>query len=225
MASSDGTSSFVAAVGVATLVGLGAMGVAAQIGLGSGTGVISPDAGPVVIVDGGPQVTVPATGLATISYDGGTVGPSPVQGFTATGILFNGSVTELGLDGGAPQVLVTICGAYLDAGLNLQTMPGVLLYGIDDVTVSCPANSPQIALTAEGAAVPDGGYPSWQCACWNPDAGWCAVAAGSAIDGTLYDAGPQAQATILAGLWNGPGCRPKTCAELSGFPSYPPECF
>jgi len=30
--------------------------------------------------------------------------------------------------------------------------------------------------------------------------------------------------TIPAGLWSGAGCRLKSCVELYGFQSYPPEC-
>lgn len=214
-----------ALAGVALLAaGLGQVALD-QPGLDAGQVPPSLDAGaaPISWPDSGPgaQVVSVAPGLATLTLDGGTAGAS--VGYFATGVAVLG-VGALGLDAGAPTaVRLQICGSTPAQGLPSGLLPGLVVYASDSAA-PCTPGSPQVQVFAEGWAAPDAGYPPWPCACRLAVGGPCIWTQALPDGGVLAQPAPP-QTTLSAGSWSGPGCRPKTCIELEGFPSYPPECL
>ena len=130
--------------------------------------------------------------------------------------------------GGASYVYAraVVCSDPVDGGLDPGPgfLPGIeIVY--DDSTAAPWVGGHQLEAWTDTWRDVDGGYPAWPCACALPvDAGSCMVTRPIIDDGGTQTVSAPTGITLPAGAWSGSSCRPKTCVELSGYTSWPPEC-
>lgn len=129
--------------------------------------------------------------------------------------------------GGAPYVYAraVVCSDPVDGGMDPGPgfLPGIeIVY--DDSTAAPWVGGHQIEAWTDTWREVDGGYPPWPCACALAAGGSCSAVVPIRDDGGTQTVPAPAGVTLSAGSWSGPGCRPKTCVELSGYTSWPPEC-
>lgn len=116
-----------------------------------------------------------------------------------------------------------VCALPVDGGVDPgpSFFPGLVVVYDDAALTACASSDPTVEAWADTV---DGGAP-WSCACALPvDAGSCTATVPIRDDGGTQTVPAPTGVTLSAGAWSGSSCRPKTCVELAGFTSWPPEC-
>ena len=171
--------------------------------------VASVQAGEVPNIIGGTRVTF-----------GGTV-PATTPCIRCSIYLDDQNVTFLGLNPNAPLLtgpwnryaILQVCGAPNAIDRELPVWFRDLAETCSKTPILAAATWPRVTVAHRTDATAQTVATGFACAC-RQATGTCTVGGNPAPFGT----------TLNPGTWSGAGCRLKSCVELYGFESYPPEC-
>jgi len=181
--------------------------------------VASVQAGEVPVIIGGTRVTF-----------GGTV-PATTPCIRCSIYLDDQNVTFLGLNPNAPLLtgpwnryaILQVCGAPNAIDRDVPVWFRDLAETCSKTPILAAAVWPRVTVAHRTDATAQAVATGFSCACRQATGtcNWTPPLIGGGVGAAV--AAPFGM-TIPAGLWTGAGCRLKSCVELYGFESYPPEC-